>query len=144
MTCEIFDNLSHLTYKEECENTRIRKVNKGEEYHCYWPKEKIEEDAKYRSWFMMAIHDFPYVAKEDRWYSGDGTYLRTVDEVENDWNDHVKYRETKDKFYNKSWVVLHYLDGSDRKKYFSTNDEMFEFIETIKKTMEHPIKIDID
>lgn len=144
MMHEIFDNLSRFTYKEECENTTIRKINKGEEYYCPSPFGEIEEDAKYRSWFMMAIHGFPYITKDDRWYSGDGEYFKTIDEVINNWNGHVKYCESDGRFYNKAWIEIHYLDGCKRMKYFDSDDEMLACVEAIKKTMEHPIKIDID
>jgi len=133
----VLEKFSHITYKKRSENSFIKRIPKGTEYISY--DGGIEEDAKYKWWVRMYLCGYKYIAKEDRWYSGDGEYCKTVGDVEKDWNKTVIYDKKADKWYNRPALEICLLNGEKRKMWFDTDEELSEELDHLTKNMKHNI-----
>lgn len=126
-----FKDFSHISYKPLSENNTIKRINKGETYvasffsKCF-PKEDIVKKKRLSGEYIC-------VAKENRWYTGDGVWLTTIGEVVNEWNNLVLYENLTRKWFNKAYINIHFLDGKELSMYFDTNEEMLEKLEELKE-----------
>lgn len=119
-----FNEFSHVTFKYRTENNTIKRIKKGEHY-CQHPflEAIIEEDYDSKFGLVRYFNNWQSTAKEDRWYSGNA-YFKTIEEVVKDWNDHVIYKEEEDKWYIRPWLELTLNDGTKRKTFFNSDEEL--------------------
>ena len=140
----ILEKFSHITYKKMYEITVIKKILKGETYLPNAFDFNIKEDYVYKSELIRLFKGDECVAKEDRWYSGDGTVVRTMDDVIYDWNGHIFYDEDNDKWYYKPWLEICLLNGEKRKMWFNNDKDLTDELERLTINFEHKILLECE
>lgn len=141
MSIVVLEKFSHITYKKMYEITVIKKILKDETYLPNAFDFDIKEDYVYKSELIRLFKGDKCIAKEDRWYSGDGTVVRTMDDVISDWNGHIFHDEENDKWYYKPWLEICFLNGEKRKVWFDDDEELNNELERLTANIEHPIVI---
>ena len=124
-----FKKISHTIHKYSCENENIKRIKKGEKYiTTVWSEKFPEEDIVKKKFFTG---ERICIAKEDMWNSGGGVFVRTNEEVIEDWNGHVFYNEAEEKWYSCGIIEIHFLDGNTHTLYFKTDKEIDEKLDEL-------------
>jgi hypothetical protein len=135
----ILEKFSHISYGKMHEISVIKKILKGETYFPNNFDFKIKEDYIHKSEIIRLFAGDKCIAKEDRWYSGDGTFVRTINDVISDWNGHIFYDEENNKWYYKPWLEICFLNGDKRKVWFNNDEELTDELERITKNTKNYI-----
>lgn len=125
------DNISIIRYSYETPITKIKKIKKGECYtvYEYFDRKYPEEDRIKKRGLsrIFNLGEINCIAKEDRWMDDD--IIGTESEMIEEWNDHVFLYQ--DVWYRKARCEVRFNDQSYQTLYFSSNNELLNFIRTV-------------
>lgn len=138
----ILENFSHIKYNKMYEISFIKKILKGETYSPNDFNFNIKEDYIHKSEIIRLFLGNKCIAKEDRWHSGDGIVVRTMDDVISNWNGHIFYDEDNDKWYYKPWLEICLLNGEKRKMWFNNDKDLTDVLERLKINFKHKILLE--
>lgn len=121
----LFKNISHITYLKTRNCDKVERIPKGTVYRRAFTEveESVDkEDDNENFWGNSIQHS--YKAKKDRWEYKN--YLGTPEFIEEKSKHSVHFSDGKWLFMPE--LVVHFLDQSTKTLYFTTDDELDNYI----------------